>query len=84
MVYLQGAAPDRHLIFPLREAIARLASLQWLDTHSSPLNNSTSCDIARMRYQHGDVSRYSASRVELRSALGEVEKCHDGIFPPGS
>jgi len=29
---------------------------------------------------NSDTSRYLASRAELSSALGEVEKCHDGIF----
>src|SRR5581483_6210294 len=33
-----------------------------------------------MRCQNSNVGRYFASRVELCSALGEVEKCHDGIF----
>jgi hypothetical protein len=33
-----------------------------------------------MRSQNSDVSRYLASRDELCSALGKVEKFHDGIF----
>jgi hypothetical protein len=33
-----------------------------------------------MRCQNSDASRYFASRPELSSALGEVGKCHDGIF----
>ncbi|TWT32576.1 hypothetical protein [Blastopirellula retiformator] len=33
-----------------------------------------------MRSQNSDVSRYFASREELRSEPGEVGKCHDGIF----
>src|SRR4051812_3162187 len=44
------------------------------------LKNSTACVIAWMRSQNSDGSRYFASRAELSSALGEVEKCHDGIF----
>ena len=52
---------------------------------SSPLKKSTGCDIARMRWQNSDVSRYSVSRAELGSARApRAEKCHDGIFPPGS
>jgi hypothetical protein len=30
--------------------------------------------------QNDDVSRYFASREQLCCELGEVEKCHDGIF----
>jgi hypothetical protein len=41
---------------------------------------STGYAIAWMRSQNNDASRYSESRAELCSALGEVEKCHDGIF----
>src|SRR4051812_23502269 len=44
------------------------------------LKNSTACVIARMRSQNSDGSRCFASRAELSSALGEVEKCHEGIF----
>src|SRR4051794_6685716 len=44
------------------------------------LKNSTACVIARMRSQNSDGSRYFAGRAELSSALGEVEKCHEGIF----
>ncbi|TWT33170.1 hypothetical protein Enr8_29950 [Blastopirellula retiformator] len=33
-----------------------------------------------MRSQNSDVSRYFASREELCSEPGEVEKCHEGIF----
>ncbi|TWT30647.1 hypothetical protein Enr8_41680 [Blastopirellula retiformator] len=47
---------------------------------TSPLIFSTGCVIARMRSQNSDVSRYFASREELCSESGEVEKCHDGIF----
>jgi hypothetical protein len=47
---------------------------------SSLLKNSTGYVIARMRSQNNDPSRSFASRAELRSALGEVEKCQDGIF----
>ncbi|TWT38422.1 hypothetical protein Enr8_01140 [Blastopirellula retiformator] len=47
---------------------------------SSPLIFSTGCWIAGMRSQNSDVSRYFASREELCSEPGEVEKCHDGIF----
>ncbi len=47
---------------------------------SRPLKNSAGCVIAWMRCQNSDVSRYFASRAELCFALGEVEKCHDGIF----
>jgi hypothetical protein len=47
---------------------------------NSPLKNSTGCVIAWMRCQNSDASRYFASRAELGSALGEVEKCHDGNF----
>ena len=47
---------------------------------SSLLKNSTGCAIAWMRSQNNDASRYFASRAELRSALGEVEKCQEGIF----
>ena len=47
---------------------------------SSLLKNSTGCDVAGMRRQNNDVSRYFASRAKLCFALGEVEKCHEGIF----
>ncbi|TWT38325.1 hypothetical protein Enr8_00170 [Blastopirellula retiformator] len=33
-----------------------------------------------MLSQNSDVSRYFASREELRSEPGEVGKCHEGIF----
>ncbi|HVU89494.1 MAG TPA: hypothetical protein VHD36_19350, partial [Pirellulales bacterium] len=42
--------------------------------------NSTGCDIAGMRWQNIDVSRYFASRAKLCFALGEVEKSHEGFF----
>ncbi|HVU87936.1 MAG TPA: hypothetical protein VHD36_11490, partial [Pirellulales bacterium] len=41
---------------------------------------STGCDIAGMRWQNIDVSRYFASRAKLCFALGEVEKSHEGFF----
>lgn len=44
------------------------------------LKNSIGCAVARMRSRNSDASRYFASRAELCSALGEVEKCHEGIF----
>jgi hypothetical protein len=47
---------------------------------NSLLKNSTGCVIARMRSQNNDTSRYFASRAEVRSAPGEVEKCQEGIF----
>jgi hypothetical protein len=47
---------------------------------SSLLKHSTGCVIARMRSQNTDPSRYFASRAELRSAPGEVEKCQEGVF----
>jgi hypothetical protein len=50
---------------------------------NSPLKNSMGCVIAWMRCQNSDASRYSASRAEFSSALGEVEKCHDGHFSTG-
>ncbi|HVU89224.1 MAG TPA: hypothetical protein VHD36_18000, partial [Pirellulales bacterium] len=46
---------------------------------SSLLKNSTGCDIAGMRWQNIDVSRYFASRAKLCFALGEVEKSHEGF-----
>ena len=46
----------------------------------SLLKNSTGCVIARMRCQDSVASHYFASRAEQSSALGEVEKCHRGIF----
>jgi hypothetical protein len=33
-----------------------------------------------MRWQNDDASRYFVSRGKLGFPLGEVEKCHDGIF----
>ena len=33
-----------------------------------------------MRCQNNDASRYFASREGLCPELGEVEKCHEGIF----
>ncbi|HVU88410.1 MAG TPA: hypothetical protein VHD36_13905 [Pirellulales bacterium] len=44
------------------------------------MKNSTGCDIAGMRWQKIDVSRYFASRAKLCFALGEVEKSHEGFF----
>jgi hypothetical protein len=47
---------------------------------SSLLIYSTSCVVAWMRCQNNDASRRFASREGLCPELGEVEKCHDGIF----
>jgi hypothetical protein len=61
--------------------IALLDLLTWVDrSASSPLKNSMGCLIVWMRCQNSDASRCFASRAEFSSALGEVEKCHDGIF----
>ncbi len=47
---------------------------------NSLLKNSTGCVIAGMRCQNSDPSCYFASREGLCPELGEVGKCHEGIF----
>ena len=45
-----------------------------------PVDFFNGCDIAWKRCQNDDVSRYFASREELCSELGDIEKRHDGVF----
>ena len=50
------------------------------ERNSSPLKKSAGCYVAWMRRQNRDPSRGFASREELCSELGEVEKRYDGVF----
>ena len=55
-----------------------LAGRVWL--LSSPSSFSTGCVVAGVRRQNSNESGCFASRPELCSGLGEIEKRHDGVF----
>ncbi|HVU88829.1 MAG TPA: endonuclease domain-containing protein [Pirellulales bacterium] len=64
----------------LQRTAVEICPLSHRERASSLLKNSTGCDIAGMRWQNIDVSRYFASRAKLCFALGEIEKSHEGFF----
>ncbi|MCC7476610.1 MAG: isoaspartyl peptidase/L-asparaginase [Pirellulales bacterium] len=73
----EGHPPITKPGYPLKRAAARATNVRG---DSRPLKKSTGGVMAWMPCQNSDLSRCLASREELGSELGEVEKRLDGVF----
>ncbi len=63
----------------ITDVVRSLRASQFGEGYSSALKYPTGCDIAGRRWQNRDGGRGFVSRAKLGFALGEVEKCRDGI-----
>jgi len=86
--FRHSQADDLELRYSLRSVETYLPYVRKVSTFGdrpdNPMRSSAGCPIAGMRCQNSDDSRCFASRAELGSAPGEVEKCQDGIFQRGN